>query len=237
MSLVDKYLQGPTLKVYTISMPAKNIVKVYKDDSFYHVYNRGVARQKIFKDVADYKMFLFYLKFYLSVTNLQGPTLKVSPSRQLNNYYRKIKLSAYCLMPNHYHLLLYQKNKYLIKDFMRSLGTKYSLYFNRKYKRRGPLWEGNYKAVLIDRLDSDEQLIYLSKYIHLNPIDILPSRSNLEGYKYSSYANYLGLFSQDWVKPNLVLKEFKKENKLLTYKNFVEQIEGDSNLIEGIQID
>ena len=218
-------------------MPVKNIVKVYKENSFYHIYNRGVAGQRIFKDSADYKMFLFYLKFYLSASNLQGPTLKVSPSRLLNNYHDHIKLAAYCLMPNHYHLLIHQKEKHLIKDFMRSMGTKYSLYFNRKYKRRGPLFEGNYKAVLLDLVDSDEQLIYLSKYIHLNPIDILPSRSNLEGYKYSSYGNYLGRFSQDWVKPKLVLDKYKTENKLLSYKDYVEKIKEDADEFKDIVLD
>ena len=219
-------------------MPVKNIVKIYKSNSFYHIYNRGVAGQKIYRDEADYKMFLFYLKFYLSATNsLQGPTLKVSPSRQSNNYFGKIKLAAYCLMPNHYHLLLHQTDKYLIKDFMKSMGTKYSLYFNRKYKRRGPLFEGNYKAVLIDQVDSNDQLIYLSKYIHLNPIGILPSRSNLEGYKYSSYGNYLGLFSQDWVKPQLVLKPFTQENKVISYKKFVEQLEEDLDSIKELKLD
>ena len=219
-------------------MPVKNIVKIYKSNSFYHIYNRGVAGQKIYRDEADYKMFLFYLKFYLSAANsLQGPTLKVSPSRQSNNYFGKIKLAAYCLMPNHYHLLLHQTDKYLIKDFMKSMGTKYSLYFNRKYKRRGPLFEGNYKAVLIDQVDSNDQLIYLSKYIHLNPIGILPSRSNLEGYKYSSYGNYLGLFSQDWVKPQLVLKPFTQENKVISYKKFVEQLEEDLDSIKELKLD
>ncbi|MBU1084943.1 MAG: transposase [Candidatus Beckwithbacteria bacterium] len=215
-------------------MPVKNIVKVYKENSFYHIYNRGVAGQKIFRDAKDYKMFLFYLKFYLSSPDLQGPTLKVSPSRQLFNYFEQITLAAYCLMPNHYHILLFQKDKYLIRYFMKSMGTKYSLYFNKRYKRRGPLFEGNYKAVLID---SEEQLTYLSKYIHRNPVNILPSRSNLEGYKYSSYGNYLGNFSQNWIKPKLVLRDFKRKNKILNYKDFVEKIDEDLSPIKNYILD
>jgi len=219
-------------------MPAKNIVKIYKENSCYHLYNRGVAKQKIFKDVKDYKMFLFYLKFYLSPISppagLQGPTLKVSPSRRLNNYFDKIRLIAYCLMPNHFHLLLHQTDKLLIRDFMRSVGTKYSLYFNRRYKRRGPLFEGNYKAVLID---SDDQLVYLSKYIHQNPLAFLPSRLDLEGYKYSSYLNYLGLIKQSWVKPKDVLSIFKEKNKLLSYKDFVERIDEDLDPIKDFTLD
>lgn len=101
---------------------------------------------------------------------------------------------------------------------MRSLGTKFSMYFNRRYERVGPVWQGIYKAV---EVKSENQLTYLSKYIHRNPVEILPTRINLEGYKYSSYANYLGRFKQTWVKPEDILCYFKKDS----YKDFVEEID------------
>src|SRR3989344_6017769 len=178
-------------------MPAKNVVKEYQEKSYYHLYNRGVAKTNIFLDKADYKTFLGYLKFYLSVPSLQGLSLKVSPSRQLKNYEQRIKLLAYCLMPNHFHLLVYQENLDDINYFMRSLCTKYSMYFNKKYHRVGHVFQGSYKAVLVS---SEPQLVYLSKYIHRNPLEFLPSGIILEGYKYSSYGNYLGLFNQTWIK-------------------------------------
>ena len=137
-------------------------------------------------------------------------------------------------MPNHYHLLLYQKDKYLIRDFMRSIGTKYSMYFNRRYKRVGPLFQGKYKAVLIE---SEDQLIYLTKYIHRNPVEILPSGSDLEGYKYSSYGNYLGRFSQRWLKSKKLLDIFTSSNKMLTYKNFVENMENDYSSVSDSLLD
>jgi putative transposase len=215
-------------------MPAKNIVKIYKGNRYYHIYNRGVGKQQIFTDLKDYKMFLFYLKLYLSPSDLQGPTLKVSPSRRLNNFFDQIKLAAYCLMPNHYHLLLHQTEKTLIRDFMHSMGTKYSLYFNTRYKRRGPLFEGNYKAVLVD---SNEQLVYLTKYIHRNPENILPSRLDLEGYQYSSYANYLGFTNQTWLKTQDVLSIYQEEYKQLSYKDFVEKQEEDLKIISNYMLD
>ncbi|MEK7513704.1 MAG: transposase [Patescibacteria group bacterium] len=198
-------------------MPAKNVIKEYQEKSYYHLYNRGVAKNEIFPDEDDYKTFLGYLKLYLSATNLQGLSLKVPPSHKLKNYLEQIKLLAYCLMPNHFHLLIYQQNSDDINFFMRSLCTKYSMYFNRKYHRVGHVFQGSYKGVLVS---SEQQLVYLSKYIHRNPKELLPSRIILEGYKYSSYGNYLGLFNQPWIKTDDISNLFSRGN---SYKSFVEE--------------
>lgn len=207
-------------------MPAKNALKTYAESSYYHIYNRGVNKGLIFPDNHDYKTFLFYLKIYLSPAKLQGEYLKVPPSHKLKNYSDQIKLFAYCLMPNHFHLLIRQANAYDINFFMRSLTSKYAMYFNRKYKRVGPLFQGVYKAVLVE---SEQQLLYLTKYIHRNPIDILPSGRVLEGYKYSTYGNYLNLFNQGWINKIDIGKD---------YKDFVEESdEGDSLTIKSLLIE
>jgi len=205
-------------------MPAKNIVKKYQENTYYHIYNRGINKNNIYKDKVDYKTFLSYLKFYLTPINLQGQDsgLNVAPSRKLQNYFDLIDLLCYCLMPNHFHLLVYQTEKEGIGCFMRSLATKYSMYFNKRYKRVGTIFQGTYKAV---EVTSEEQLIYLSKYIHRNPLD-LPSGfhpEGLEDYKYSSYKNYLGMFKQSWVKTDEILSYFSKDNPLNTYKNFIKE--------------
>ena len=215
-------------------MPAKNALKTYKKSSYYHIYNRGVAKTNIYKSEKDYKVFLDYLKIYLTPINLQGESLKVAPSRELKNYSDNFNLIAYCLMPNHFHLLIYQKNKHSINYFMRSLATKYVRYFNTTYDRVGPLFQGVYKAV---KVFDEEQLIYLTKYIHRNPIDLLPTRRVLVGYKYSSYGNYLGLFNQNWVKPRVILEAFSSSNKLLSYKSFVEEVEEDYTSIKKSMLD
>lgn len=212
-------------------MPSKNIIKEYKENTYYHIYNRGVDKRTIFLDKNDYKKFLGYLKFYLSPIDLQGQTLKVSPSRALKNYTENINLLAYCLMPNHFHLLIHQTDALAIAGFMQSLCTKYSISFNKKSKRLGPLFQGRYRAV---EVTSEEQLIYLTKYIHRNPIDILPSRTDLEGYKYSSYGNYLKRFSQAWIKTEDILEYFKNSS----YKEFVEESEDkDILLLKEVAID
>lgn len=212
-------------------MPSKNIIKEYKDNTYYHIYNRGVDKRTIFADEKDYKTFLGYLKFYLTPANLQGQTLKVSPSRALKNFTEKVRLLAYCLMPNHFHLLIHQTDSLAIAGFMQSLCTKFSIYFNTINHRTGPLFQSRYKAV---EVTSEEQLVYLTKYIHRNPTDILPSRTDLEGYKYSSYGNYLGKFSQMWIKPDDILYYFKTGS----YKKFVEETdEKDILLIKSKVID
>ena len=207
-------------------MPRKHSIKIFKEKSYYHVYNRGVAKQKIYRDEEDYKKFIGYLKFYLTPVDLQGRSLKVKekvpPSRISKNHAGLIKLHCYCLMPNHFHLLLYQEEVDSMNYFMRSVGTKYAMYFNRKYKRTGPLFESRYKGI---RVETENQLVYLSKYIHRNPIEILPTGTFLEGYKYSSYGNYLGLFRQNWVKTKKVLGLFQGKS----YKKLVET-EDDSDL-------
>jgi putative transposase len=201
-------------------MPAKNILKYYLKDSTYHIYNRGVEKREIYSTERDYKVFLSYLRIYLLPKVLQGLSLKSFPSRQLKNYSQEIDLLAYCLMPNHFHLLLYQYTDRGIEMFMRALLTKYSMYFNRVNHRVGPLFQGRYKAV---RIIGDEQLVYTSKYIHLNPI----SGSVPEVYPYSSLRNYLLKSNQFWVKPQKVLEA---ATNLPHYSNYSDYLTSRTDL-------
>ncbi len=214
-------------------MPAKNSRKVYIENGYYHIYNRGVNKRKIYLDEQDYKVFLSYLKLYLESPNLQGQALQVSPSKQLKNYADKIHLIAYCLMPNHFHLLVKQTIPTAINQLIQSLLTKYSMFINKKYHRVGPLFQGRYKAVLVE---TDPQFLYLTKYIHRNPLDILPTGSDLEDYPYSSYPNYLNNFQQTWLKPQEVLNNFSQTNPILSYKSFIEETEELGN-IEHLTLD
>lgn len=201
-------------------MPAKNAIKEYQEDGYYHVYNRGVDKGLIFREDKDYKTFLSFLKIYLT---LQGESLQVAPSKILKNYCDDIELLCYCLMPNHFHLLIKQRSLHGMDHFLRSLCTKYVRYFNSHYKRIGPLFQGPYKAV---RVENEYQFIYLSKYIHRNPLSLPPyeeSPRRLREYRYSSYANYLKLFSQSWVKPESILSYFSRTYEQLSYESFIEQ--------------
>lgn len=223
-------------------MPQKNSRKEYEPGGYYHVYNRGVEKRIIFCDEADYKTFLGYLKLYLTKPNLQGLALKdedghtISPSRVPRNFVDDLELHAYCLMPNHFHFLLRQNNEKTMAEFMHSLMMKYVMYFNKKYQRVGSLFQGRYKCV---RIESEQQYTYVSKYIHRNPVDILPTGPGPEGlreYKYSSYQNYLGLFTQSWIKKDDILSYFSKTNPKLTYQNFVEE-SGDLAVVYKLMLD
>lgn len=193
-------------------MPAKNALKPYITDAYYHIYNRGVNKRLIFKEDRDYKIFLSYLSFYLT---LQGLSRKY-PSKPVNNFAEQLDLIAYCLMPNHFHLLVHQQHKDTINHFMRSLMRKYVQCFNTHYHRIGPLFQGRYKAVLIE---SEDQLLYTSKYIHLNPIKT--SGTVPEVYPFSSYQNYLGKINQIWVKTQPVLDCFSKIYPHLSYQDYI----------------
>ena len=162
-------------------MPGRNTIKLYLDNGYYHIYNRGVEKRLIFQDDQDYGVFLSYLKRYL---------LKRDENELIQNYNYKdlsadVKLISYCLMPNHFHLLVQQTSKHGITDIMKCLCTNYSVYFNRRNDRVGRLFQGIYKAVLVQ---NDSYLLHLSRYIHLNPHVI----SEPDNYPYSSYKYYLG---------------------------------------------
>lgn len=203
-------------------MPSKNVLKLYYENGFYHVYNRGVEKREIFLDEQDYAVFLSYLKFYLSPPPPQKIKFdlepKVYPSRELKNFNDQIELMCYCLMPNHFHFLIRQNERTSMTKFIRSLSTRYSMYFNRKYERVGSLFQGRYKAVSVE---SEQQLLYLSHYIHRNPTPTSRSVLEVENYRYSSLRNYLEKINQVWVKTDLISSYFSKSNPNLTYRAFV----------------
>ena len=122
-------------------------------------------------------------------------------------------------MPNHYHLLVKQSSENDIDYFMQSLNTRYVVYFNKKYKRIGPLFQGVYKAV---RIETDEQLIYLSAYIHRNPLDTQKGLSlqKLTSYP-SSLPEYIGSRKTSWVKNRLILSLLSNSNKHISYEKFI----------------
>lgn len=206
-------------------MPAKNRIKTYFANGFYHIYNRGVEKRDIFLEEKDYVVFLGLLKKYLTAAPpLENPTANTPLAPK--DLHEEIVLLVYCLMPNHFHLLLQQKKRDSMTKFLRRICTSYSIYFNKKYERVGPLFQGTYKAVVVD---NENFFLHLSRYIHLNPLGLSEGqtleRSDLEKlreYSFSSYPNYLGLRKNEWLKPELVLAYFKKPEtgKALNLKNF-----------------
>lgn len=174
--------------------------RYFQKDSYYHVYNRGTRKQEIFIQKRDYERFLDRLQEYKDKF--------------------EVSILVYCLMPNHFHLLLKQETDTPITFFMLRLGTSYAKYFNIKYDQVGSLFQGPFKAKLID---SDEYLLQLSRYIHRNPISTISTRGvGLEFFPWSSYGAYVKGEKNDLVDPLFILSYFAKNNSFSDYKKFTE---------------
>jgi putative transposase len=198
-------------------MPSRNRVKVYVNDSYYHVYNRGLNKQPIFKDDYDYSVFLNLLKRYLS-----NKVVKDKVGREYDSLNGRIELLAFCLMPNHFHLLIYQNDEAAMTALLRRVSTAYSAYFNKKYKRSGALFQERFKA---NRISKDEYLAHISRYIHMNPNDY-------RKWKYSSLPYYMSKQKAEWIKPEKILDLFEND-----YMNFLKEYEDRKKMLEEIELE
>jgi len=205
----------------------------------YHIYNRGVDRRDIFMDDEDRFRFIHDLfefnnvnpspnlnerVFTKKMKNMEVglPSIKKEPRKLL------VEILAFCLMDNHYHMIIKQKSDNGITEFLRKLGTGYTNYFNQKYERSGALFQGKFKSI---HISNDRHLMYLPIYVHLNPLDFKFSGWRdkrvkdykkiiefLDSYRWSSYMDYTGqknfpsLINKDYILSRIGNeKEFKKE--------------------------
>ena len=211
-------------------MPSRNVVKTYIENGFYHIYNRGSEKRKIFLDKSDYRAFTHLMKRCLD------QELKVNPDGIVNTHSiaDEADLVCYCLMPNHFHFLIKQNTKDAVTKFLRRVVTSYVMYFNKKYQREGGLFQGKPRGVLIQ---NESYLLHLSRYIHLNAFE-LDSKKPLEEYTYSSYPVYLAKKEVSWIKTSEILGFFKSARSIslkdfVSYQNFVENHKRDPRDILG----
>lgn len=175
----------------------------FADGEIYHIYNRGVEKRKIFLNQRD------YLRFIHGMHEFNNENPATNTLYFLNKSYIEVQprykdplveILAFVLMPNHFHILLKQKKDGGIPKFMQKLGTGYTMYFNKKNERVGCLFQGRFKSVLISH---ESQHIHIASYIHLNPLKLFSYRGStsigieekmefLEGYRWSSYLDYIG---------------------------------------------
>ena len=191
----------------------------------YHIVNRGITSQIIFSN-KNYDRALETIFYYQSKTTplrysyfIRLPKTHrweiLDQLRREHDYLAEI--IAYCLMPTHFHLLLKQQVDNGISRFMNKFSNSYTRYFNVKNKRLGPIFQGRFKSV---RVESEQQLLHVSRYIHLNPYSsgIVKSLNDLRQYPHSSLAEYLGLANHSFCQKDVVLDYFKKPG---SYQEFV----------------
>ncbi|MDZ7744690.1 MAG: transposase [Candidatus Saccharibacteria bacterium] len=208
-------------------MPSRHVVKQLASDNYYHVYNRGVNKSDVFLDSDDYFYFLHLFKRHLSNEPLQDKY-----GRDFAHLLNKVELLAFCLMPNHFHLLVYNQEDKGLPELMHRLMTAYSMYFNKRHKRVGSLFQGTYKASLIDK---DDYLLHISRYIHLNPQDI---NVDYETYDYSSFPYYMKTRTAEWLRPDKIME--LHDNSTKDYRKFVSEYKAqrkDLKLLKGILAD
>ncbi len=164
--------------------------------SYYHIINRSIAKYEIFNTGDDCRRIIEILDLYRfsDFPCKYSKFTRLSPGHQkaIANDIKKsgetmVEIIAYCIMSTHIHLLLKQEADNGISRYMAKVLGSYSLYFNIKHKRRGPLWEGRFKNVL---LETDEQMLHLTRYIHLNPVSAGLVKKP-EDWQYSSYHEYV----------------------------------------------
>lgn len=207
---------------------------------YYHIFNRGTDKKIIFKLYKDYERFKMLLYIANSKESFHLDYLLGNQHKKFHEIFEidkgqiVISIGAWCLMPNHFHILIKQEVDGGITKFMRKLSTGYSMYFNKKNERQGSLFGGPFKSKLIG--DDDNYMRQLFAYIHLNPIDLnFPEWENnknnfntqgeikkfLDSYKYSSYHDYLEID--------------RVEKKILNSENFPDYFRGKNSFQDFVE--
>ena len=173
----------------------------------FHIYSRGVEKRKIFTSESDYLRFVALLYVMNQKESFRMENFLRDKSHTIKNIFKEnrgktlVSVLGYCLMPNHFHLILYEHTEGGISKFMSKLLTAYSMYFNTKYERSGPLFTHPFRS---EHISNEPQYMYIFSYLHLNPIsliqkdwkeggvtDLKKATEFLHKFKYSSYTDFL----------------------------------------------
>lgn len=207
-------------------MPSRIIPFI--NGEYYHVLNRGVAQMPVFNNTVDYRRFIKTMLYY-RIENPKPRFSYFSPLNKLLNVNKKIvEIICYCLMPNHFHFLLRQIRNKGITEFISKLSNSYTKYFNIKNKRIGPLFQGEFKAI---HIETNEQLLHLSRYIHLNPL-VSYITKDLEKYQFSSYGEYVRMNNNDICCKEVIISQFKS---IQDYRQFILNQEDYGKQLEKIK--
>jgi len=198
---------------------------VLANGEYYHVFNRSINKQPVLTNTRAALRAIQVIKYYLH----EKPPLKFSRFIRLPKENQSVimdrlgmgkKLAdmvAYCLMPNHFHFLLKQLTDVGIPKFVSNFQNSYAKYFNKRFEREGPLWKARYGSV---HIEDEEQLLHVSRYIHLNPYTsfVVKDIGSLFRYPFSSLPGYLNLEESGLVNTKHIFSYFKNAKD---YKKFV----------------
>lgn len=196
----------------------------FRDGEIYHVFNRGLDRRNIFTDKREFERAKRLIKFYrhieiparFSKVYQLHVEIRDEVLENLYNSNRQVNILCYCLMPNHFHFLLQQNTEKGVSTFLANFTNAYTKYFNTKNERSGPLLGGTFKAV---HIESDEQLLHVARYIHLNPIvSCVIKDDQVANYLWSSHREYLSITDDEITQKDLVLQMFKSVED---YQSFI----------------
>ena len=172
---------------------------IFVPGEYYHLYARGFEKFPVYRKETDYRRFIESLYLLndghpINIRDVKDHLPRGLTSGEIENLIFHVEkeetivdIGAYCLMPNHFHLLVYEKIERGISKFMQKLMTSYTMYFNKKYDRTGVIFSSSFKA---RHIIDDVHLKYLFAYIHLNPKKIVGAQG-LKKYAYSSYLDYI----------------------------------------------
>lgn len=203
---------------------------IFANDEYYHIYNRGVDKRDVFNDEKDFKRFLIGMKEfnrvdaigslyekYLREKRANGGSTSMIKVKPLFLGKPLVEIVAFCLNPNHYHLIVKQIADKGVEKFMQKLGTSYTMYFNGKYKRSGSLFQGRFKSI---HIDSNEYLLHLSAYVNKN---YFIHGGSEKIWLYSSELDYVGKRNGTLCYKNSVLDQFG--NSFVEYEKFLNKSE------------
>jgi len=218
---------------------------------YYHIYSRGVEKRKIFIDDKDHKRFIALL-YVINQPEpfIFGNFLKFHKISEIFNKPKRkelVSILSYVLMPNHFHLLLQEKEEGGTSKFIMKLLTAYSMYFNTKYERSGPLFVHPFRS---QHISEESQYLWIFSYIHLNPLKIIKNKNAkgslevenfLNSYKYSSYLDFKGIErSETKILDLSIVPDYAKNMKvdLKNYKKYkeyenIDSIEGSPRYVAG----
>lgn len=217
-------MQGHPLSDKPINMNNRDL-RQFNEGSFYHIYNRGNGKENIFLDDNDFRFFMLRLKQNLFPDDKSKERLSPLPENSFS-------LISYCLMPNHFHLLLKQNKNIPTSKLLLKVCTSYSMYFNKKYEHVGHVFQDCYKQILID---DDLYLRWLTCYIHQNP-KVAGLVTDLNKYPWSSYGEFLdnrnGLCDKE-----IILEQFKNNKEFQQFTETSYKIIKAKKDIAGVFID